>query len=207
MKKLLKRINELRNSEIRKTIDGRLKEFKLKNSCDDDIFSELCFCIMTANYTADKSIKIQNLIGNGFSVLPEKQLAKKLKVLGHRFPNMRAKYIVAARMHKNGLKNKICSFDDEKSLRNWIAENITGLGYKEASHFLRNIGYENLAIIDFHIVDILSDYGLIDRPKTLTKKKYFEIEDVLDGIAKKAGMNLAELDLYLWYCETGKVLK
>ncbi|MFX1600424.1 MAG: N-glycosylase, partial [Promethearchaeota archaeon] len=81
------------------------------------------------------------------------------------------------------------------------------IGYKEASHFLRNIGYSNYAIIDFHIIDLLVQYNLIEKPKTLTKTKYLKIEQVLKGIANKLNLNLAELDLYLWYLETGKILK
>ena len=84
---------------------------------------------------------------------------------------------------------------------------MKGLGYKEASHFLRNIGFDNYAIIDFHIIDILYDNKLIQKPKTITKNKYLEIEDLLKKIAKKTNLTLAELDLYLWYIETGKILK
>ena len=92
-------------------------------------------------------------------------------------------------------------------MRKWLAENVKGVGYKEASHFLRNIGFSNLAIIDFHIIDILAKYKLIQKPKTLTKRKYLEIENLLRRIAKKLSISLAELDLYLWYMETGKIVK
>jgi len=68
--------------------------------------------------------------------------------------------------------------------------------YKEASHFLRNIGSTNLAIIDFHIINLLINYGLIEKPKTITCKKYLEIEGLLREIADKLDLNLAELDLY-----------
>ncbi len=152
-------------------------------------------------------MRIQKAIGNGFLKLPEKDLARKLSELGHRYPQLRAKFIAEARKHHGSLKETIRSFGSEENAREWIVKNVKGLGYKEASHFLRNIGFENLAIIDFHIIDILSKHGLIERPKTLTKKKYLEIEKILKEIAKKLDMNLAELDLYLWYEETGKVLK
>lgn len=78
---------------------------------------------------------------------------------------------------------------------------------KEASHFLRNIGYSNYAIIDFHIIDLLEREGIIKRPKTLTPAKYIEIENKLKEIGKKTELTQAELDLYLWYMETGKILK
>lgn len=208
IRKLVRSVEKLKSSEVKKQVDSRTKEFKnLGKKKDDDIFNELCFCILTANYSAEKGIKIQKEIGNGFCCLNEKQLARKLKQLGHRYPNTRAAYIITARKHKSGLKRKIKSFSNDKELRDWIVKNIKGLGCKEASHFLRNIGHEDFAIIDFHIIDVLANHGLIEQPKTLTRKKYLEVEEVLKKLAKKSGLNLAELDLYLWYIETGKVLK
>jgi len=34
----------------------------------------------------------------------------------------------------------------------WLVKNLTGLGYKEAGHFLRNIGSGKIAILDRHIL-------------------------------------------------------
>ncbi|MFB6088871.1 MAG: N-glycosylase/DNA lyase [Candidatus Aenigmatarchaeota archaeon] len=205
MKELLKKIQELKNSEIKKTIDSRIKEFEEIGKDPEKIFQELCFCILTANYNAKRAIKIQDKI-NDFSTLSKETLSKKLNELGHRFPNKRAEYICLASQKKKELLKVLDSLSG-KELREWLVDNIKGLGYKESSHFLRNIGYKNLAIIDFHIVDLLVSHGLIEKPKTLTKKKYLEIEEVLQKIAKKANLTLAELDLYLWYIETGKILK
>lgn len=206
---LLSDIKKLKKDKaLKKKISDRLREFrengKKKSS---EIFNELCFCILTANFRAEKSIEIQEKMGNGFSTLAEKKLAKKLKGLGHRHPNTRANYIALARKHQESLKGIISSCSDEKELREWLVENIKGLGYKEASHFLRNIGFVDVAIIDFHIIDLLARYGLVKKPSALTKKKYLEIEELLKKIGKKSGLNMAELDLYLWYIETGKVLK
>jgi N-glycosylase/DNA lyase len=208
MKELVEVINKLKNSKVKEIVDIRIKEFKdIGNKSNIEIFKELCFCILTANFNAEKSIKIQKEIGNGFLTLPESILAKKLKDYGHRYYNTRAKYIVEARKYMNSLKEIINSFNNENNLREWLVKNIKGLGYKEASHFLRNIGYTNFSILDFHIINILVKYGLIKKPKTLTKKKYLEIEEILKEVAKKLNINLAELDLYLWYMETGKILK
>ena len=96
---------------------------------------------------------------------------------------------------------------DEMMLRDWFAKTIKGLGYKEASHFLRNIGFKNIAIIDFHIIDLLEKFGIIQKPKTLTKKKYIEIEQILRKIGERVNLSLDELDMYLWYMETKEVLK
>ena len=99
------------------------------------------------------------------------------------------------------------TYKDEKKIREWLTENVLGLGFKESSHYLRNIGFINIAIIDFHIIDILVKNNLIIQPKTLTKQKYIEIENILSIIARKSRLNLGELDFYLWYMETKKILK
>lgn len=206
MRVLVKDINNLKKTDIKKVIDTRIMEFKqIKNP--KDIFKELCFCLLTANYSAEGGIRIQKEINNGFFTLSEAKLAQKLRSLGYRFPNIRAKFIVEARKHKQTLKQTLKSFKDDKEARDWLVQNIKGLGFKEASHFLRNIGCENCAIIDFHIVDQLEKHKLVERPKTITKNKYLEIEDVLKKLGNKVNLNLAELDLYLWFKETGKVLK
>ncbi|MBS7610214.1 N-glycosylase/DNA lyase [Candidatus Bathyarchaeota archaeon] len=209
MEELLTRIEELKkDNKIKIFVEKRLMEFsEMEKREAGDIFKELCFCILTANFSAEKSIKIQEKIGDGFLNLSESQLAERLKELGHRYPNARARYIVLARKYRDSLKKIIKSFHEEIELREWLVKNIKGIGYKEASHFLRNIGYFNFAILDFHIIDFLVNYQLIDKPKILTKRKYLEIEKLLKQVAKKAGISLAELDLYLWYSETGKILK
>ncbi len=207
MKNLINKIETLKKTDVKIKIDKRIQEFKNQNKKPiDDIFIELCFCILTANFNAEKSIKIQDEIGHCFLTDNKDELSTKLKNYGHRFPNTRAEYISKSLKHKNKLK-EILQFHDKNAIREWIVNNINGLGYKECSHFLRNIGFDEYAIIDFHIIDVLSDNKLIKKPKTLTKKKYLEIENILKKLAKETNLTLAELDLYLWYIETGKILK
>jgi len=206
--RLIRSIKELKRSHVRALVEKRMSEFKkLRMETSREIFKELCFCILCANYLAERSIKIQNKIDEGFLTFSELQLAGKLKEMGHRFPKARAKYIVSARKYSDSIKKIIGSFKDPKELRDWLAKNVPGIGLKEASHFLRNIGYTELAILDFHILDLLDRYGIIEKPKTLTKSRYLRIEEKLKEIARQVGLNMAELDLYLWYMETGKILK
>ena len=205
---IISKINEIRNSEIKNIIDSRMKEFEdLGRKDSREIFKELCFCFMTANFSALGGIKIQKEVGDGFFYLPEDSLASKLRALGHRFPNARAGFVVKARFLMDNIKETLNSFNGDLERRDWLVKNVKGIGMKEASHFLRNIGYKNTAIIDFHIVNLLVKEDLIERSKTLTPKKYVEIENVLREISKESGINLGELDLYLWYIETGKILK
>jgi len=205
---LIRLIEELKKTPVRRLVERRISEFKdLGGGESREIFKELCFCILCANYSAERSIKIQKQINDGFLTLSKEELAERLKELGHRYPKTRAEYIVSARKYSDSIKQIIKESENPKELRDWLAENVQGIGMKEASHFLRNIGCTDLAILDFHILDLLAKYGIIKRPKRLTKPTYLEIERELRRIAELAGLNMAELDLYLWYMETGKVLK
>jgi len=208
MEELLGAIEALKQSEVKGLIDARIREFReIGEGSSREVFKELCFCILTANFSAERGIKIQREIGDGFLTKPESKLMEKLKELGHRYPEARAKYIVGSRRYSESLKEIIESFCSGRTLREWLAENVKGLGLKEASHFLRNIGYTDLAILDFHIVDLLVKCNLVEKTKTMTNKRYLEIEELLRKIAERSSLSLAELDLYLWYMETGKVLK
>jgi len=208
MKELIKKVNELKKDPISKVISERMNDFINIRFNEDMVFSELCFCLMTANYQAEKSIYLQKLLEKDFFSASEEKLARKLKKEGHRFWPQRAKRIVMSREVFPELYFMMADNPfSEHDIRNWIVKNVHGIGMKEASHFLRNIGFNDVAIIDFHIVDLLVDQNLIEKPKTITPKIYLEIESVLRILGGKVDMGLGELDLYLWYLETGKVLK
>jgi len=170
-----------------------------------DWFSELCFCLLTANYTAEGGMRIQKEAGD-FSALSERQVRSLLKRCGHRFPNARAKYIRGARKHKRSLA-ALRKMRSDYERREWLVKNVRGLGYKEASHFLRNVGFMDVAIIDRHVVNVLAEYGIVKKPKTLTKKKYLAIEKKLRHLSEKTRIPLGELDFYIWWLKTGKILK
>ena len=203
MVNLFSKIEELRDGNVRFEVDNRLLQLKKNSETKDSIFSELSFCMMTANFQAKKCIDIQNKYRKEILSADEDELKKILKDEGHRFWEQRAQRIVLAREKRDELINKL----KDKDIRDWIVKNFSGIGMKEASHFLRNIGNFNYAIIDFHIIDLLVNEDIIQRPKTITPKKYLEIEGKLKEIAERYNMSLGELDFYLWYLETGKILK
>ncbi len=208
MRKLLSSIEELKKSQVRNLVEARLCEFReIGESSSREIFKELCFCILTAHSNAERCIRVQTEIGDGFLTLPEPQLEEELTKFGHRYPSARAKYIVLARKYADSIKKIIQTYSDKNNLREWLVSNIKGLGYKEASHFLRNIGFTDFAILDFHIMDVLERNKILHNKKGLTKKRYLEIEERLRTIAGEANLNMAQLDLYLWYLDTGKILK
>ena len=208
MRGLLRDLNRLKKNGVKEKVNSRIKEFKsFRRKASSKIFKELCFCILAANSTAERCIIVHNNVGDGFLDLRKNQLQKKLKECGARFHTKRAGYIAGARKYKDTIKDVLRFFKDENKRRDWLVKNIKGIGYKEASHFLRNIGYDNYAILDFHIIDVLKKYHIIRRPKNLNKTNYLKIEEKLKNIADEANLSLGELDLYLWCMETGKVLK
>jgi len=196
MENLIKRIKDLqKDKKLMSLIHQRLREFERNKN----YFSELCFCTLTAGASAKSGIKCQAALKDKFGILSEKNLQKELKKLGYRFHN-RAEYI-----RKNQKKIKILSKINKmpsNSAREFLVKHFKGIGMKEASHFLRNIGRKDVAIIDRHI---LRSLGF--KFDSLTAKDYIRIESKLRQLSKKAHINLAELDLILWFMQTGKVLK
>ena len=203
---LLNIIEELKK-EIGEMVEKRIKEFESMKEKDDlTWYHELCFCILTANTSAEMGIKVQNSISaEEFANLDEESLSRRLKESGYRFYKTRAAYIVKNRNYSKNIKKIILSLEKEER-REFLVKNIVGIGYKEASHFLRNVGYKDYAIIDKHIFNLMKENGLTNEKK-VTEKNYTELEKILYGIAEKAGLDLARLDLYLWYIKTKKVLK
>ena len=140
------------------------------------------------------------------------EIASNLR--GVRFHNVKAKSIVAAKeeFYRGGqwsMKRRLGKFKDSFEAREWLVKNVLGLGYKEAGHFLRNIGRGNqLAILDRHILKNLQRHGVLkEMPKSLSRKEYLRIEALMKKFADRTGVTLAELDLLFWSRETGEVFK
>jgi N-glycosylase/DNA lyase len=174
---------------------------------EERLFEELCFCILTANTSASMSAKaivfLRPLLEQGSL----KEIQDALKKSGYRFPNVRAKYIIEAREKKLGIRQLVLSNDKHK-LREFLAENIKGLGFKESSHFLRNLGIEGLAILDKHILRSMNELRKIKEvPSSLNKKKYLYIEKKYLELSSELKILPDELDLLLWSMKTGIILK
>ncbi len=196
-----------RFQESKEKIDKHLEKYdEIDTKNRDQLFEELAFCLLTPQSkarAADQSIKLlteHDLLLNG---TPE-QLEPHLKSI--RFHITKAKRIVEAR---EKFQNFDFDFDNIEELRHKIVQTFKGLGYKEASHYLRNIGHgRDLAILDRHILKNLINMGLIEEiPKTLTPKKYFEIENTMKIFCKNNEMSMGHIDLILWSTETGEMFK
>lgn len=199
----------------KKVIKERLKEFReTSKESDERIFAELCFCICTPQSRAKSAWfnAIHPLMNSGkLRTCSKSELMNCLKKSGVRFHRTKAGYIVLARrlFGRKGVKLKLYEFENVFELRDFLVKNVKGLGLKEASHFLRNIGLgEGLAILDRHILRNLVRLGVIDEmPNSLTRKGYLEIEENVKKFSERIKIPMDELDLLLWFKETGEVFK
>ncbi len=210
MKLLIESIKRLEKTPLKRRIRKRIREFEqLKNKSREEWFSELCFCILAANSKGRTAFAIQKELGKNVLTGSFEEIRDCIKRNGHRFHNNKARFIVAAREHAD-IKDKIERVLEKGEIeaREWLVKNIKGIGYKEASHFLRNIGQKNLAILDRHVLNLMKEHEIIkQKPSSLPRKKYLEIESKLRNAADSLKMPQAELDMYLWYMKTGDVMK
>ena len=213
--KRLKDFDKFYNGPYSWFFDDNKMELRKSNKNDDErLFEELCFCILTANTSAEMGLRSIDALRDLLSDGKQEEMTKKLEGI-YRFNNLRPAYIIHTRNYlKNEfnfkLKEKIESLkNDMESLRDFFAfnEGIKGIGYKEASHFLRNIGFKGYAILDKHILNSLIEFNVIDEVKTLTGKNYREIESKMRIFSNEIDIPMDELDLLLWSRRNGKIFK
>jgi N-glycosylase/DNA lyase len=211
-------IDELRRDYRAKKplIVKRLAEFRtVYERGDRAIFEELCYCILTAGSSAKMGMRTVTALKDILRSGSERELQQRAQAHRLRFWRLRPSYIYHTREYLDdacGLKLKqlIGSFDCRDARRDFFAKNkgIKGLGYKEASHFLRNIGFPGYAILDKHILNSLREMGVISaRMRPTTRAGYLAIEMKLEQFAKEIGIDMDHLDLLLWSRKTGEILK
>ncbi len=203
------------HADIADRVEERLLLFKKIWQEGDDcaLFIELVFCLLTPQsgarrcWRAVEMLLDKNCLFNGAF----EDICPKLNIV--RFKNNKTKYILEARGMFSGpgtsLRKTLEGYNDVFLLREWLAKNIKGLGYKEASHFLRNIGLgDAIAILDRHILRTMHHIELIKEiPGSISPRLYCEIEKILGDFALKTGIPLAHLDFVLWYMATGDIFK
>lgn len=193
-----------RKREIRR----RLREFR--NVKPEMYFYELVYCILTPQSRASNAFRVtEELHMKNFQNIdfnPEPILGQRECYI--RFHRTKAKHLLKVRQQYPAIEKMLLGSISAYELRQWLVKNVIGMGWKEASHFLRNIGHRDLAILDRHILKHLQLFGLIRTfPKTLTLKKYLQIEKKFRNFSNKCGIAMDELDLLFWSLGTGMILK
>ena len=190
----------------REEIKSRLADFSRINK-KEDIFYELCFCLLTPGSNAKRcDVRVKMLKDNNFmntDFMPRKH------IMDIRFYNNKTENLLLAKKNYPIILEQLHNVKDNYLLREWLVNNVRGFGYKEASHFLRNIGKgKELAILDRHILKNLKLLDVINEvPGHMSKKQYLGIEKRLLSYSSTIGIAAEELDLLLWSKETGEVFK
>lgn len=196
---------------LRKVVKQRIKEFQVTRSEDSyRWFEELVFCILTAYSSAEAGLRCVDALKEKDHIFhgSNGMVRKTLEEVGHRFARKRAEYIVLARKGSRELKQNVLRMGNTMAAREWLVKRFKGIGWKEGSHFLRNVGFLDVAILDRHVLRVMSEYGLVkEDARSLSKKKYLEYENILRKVSSELRIPLGELDLYLWYMKTGSIMK
>ncbi len=201
--------------KIKPIIKQRIKEFDtvwaFKNHLK--IFHEFVFCLLTPQSKAKVAWKAVTELSQSGILYRGTQKDMEPYLKGVRFYRNKARYIEESRnkFFNNGYFSIIEMIDEHniKKTRKLLVKTVKGYGYKEASHFLRNIGlYRDIAILDRHIMRNMVRFGYLDRiPDTLTPLKYLKIEERFMDFARDVSIPPEHLDLLLWYMEAGEVFK
>jgi N-glycosylase/DNA lyase len=205
-------------AQRRKAIRARLGDFRRvwQTASDSRLWEEMVYCIFTAGASAKMGLRSVDALRPLLKTGAQAEMTKALVAAGaHRFPNARPGYVIVTRDYLEEsfsmqLRQRLDSFLDPMERRDWLAREprIKGLGYKESSHFLRNIGFKGYSILDKHIVRSLCELKVIDSPKPPTSRgRYLDTEDRMRRFAADTGIDFDELDLLLWSTKTGEILK
>ncbi|MDG6220672.1 MAG: N-glycosylase/DNA lyase [Candidatus Thermoplasmatota archaeon] len=201
--------------DVEHTVKSRVEEFSnvWAHGSEEDVYAELVFCIFTPQskarwcWSTVEKLREKDLLLNG----SEKDVLEELNMV--RFKYKKAGFAVQSRKHfvvggEVNIREKLEGMGSPYEIRQWLVENVKGLGFKEASHFLRNVGVGGeLAILDRHILKNLVCLGVIEEIPSLTTNRYMDIEQKMQQFAESQGIPMAHLDLVLWYKEAGEVFK
>ena len=203
-------IHELHEAfaERKEIIRERLREFA--ETKPDDYYYELAYCLLTPQSNASHATAVIDQLRSAdllnSDVEPTAFLRQKTQYI--RFHNTKARRLLEAKDRFPLIAGTLSHGGTAPELREWLVRHVKGLGWKEASHFLRNIGHRRLAILDRHILKNLKHYGVLRSiPHTLTPRRYVTIEAKFAAFAAEVGVSMDELDLLFWSKETGQVLK
>jgi N-glycosylase/DNA lyase len=204
------RVEQLRkeHAERGEAIQKRLREFAAVP--ESEWFYELIYCLLTPQSSAVNAALALEEIRSAGSTRDPLRTSRILRDPAHyiRFHRTKAIRVAEAEALYPALRDLLRTRRPGEEVRSWLVANVRGLGWKESSHFLRNIGYRDLAILDRHILKNLKMHGVIRAvPTTLTMKRYLAIERAFRRFALRTGIDLDELDLLFWSRETGEILK
>ncbi|MBD3261696.1 MAG: hypothetical protein GF334_08475 [Candidatus Altiarchaeales archaeon] len=180
----------------RKMVKKTIAQFESKRD-PVEIFYDLCLCLCVPQTTFKSAAKVlRELVARNFYLehISREELRKIVKPV--RFLR-KADFLLAAKKDFEGIYSVVVSSNSSYEKREALVKRVRGMGMKAGSHFLRNMGVTDLAIIDTHVLKFLEAAP----PKS--KREYLELECDFQAASREYGMATAELDAYIWKFYSG----
>lgn len=183
-------------------------------SSNEDVWQSLVFCILSSQVRTSVAAKAtQDVIEEvRFFDAPiscdEVYRRAKIALIGakYRFPDLKSRQIASSwfafAQIKEVLYEFLDSFSTELEAREAIARLFPGVGFKQASMFLRDVGYASrLCVIDTHLLWYCGRMGRRHQG-AMTARKYLEIEEFLLGQSDALGVCPRVFDSAIWVAVT-----
>lgn len=185
-----------------------------KGCSEGELWRELVLCILSSRvkfetaYEAVERMDSMNLLSQKRRGTYFDQYEQEITVAlskGYPFYRRRAHHIRRAAEFLYGtwgsISELLASVNNLKDIRRLLTLEVAGLGPKQASLFLRNIGYaRRIAILDTHVLSYLNWIGLTDAPlkSVSTLAKYQELEECFIKHADSLGCSPDQFDFAVW---------
>lgn len=188
----------------------------------NELGREIVLCILSSQIKYENALLMNDKIFPRISRLVLNQVSNKNMLLdeiytilkgnnhnqtckGHRFPNLifNRLDIFIKYYHKitDGIINYLFKEEESVKIRRYIVENVPGLGLKQSSMLLRDMGYDNkLAVLDRHILNYMYCVGLLDVcPRSIQSVcKYENFEEYFCLYAHAKSVCIKQLDVSIW---------
>lgn len=160
------------------------------NDDQKNIFEQAIYCFLTPATKSDSAEKTYNdlFFEDYFYKASEKEIAQCLRKPPYiRFHNQKARRLFWWREHGGDIIKYMLDLHDAFQKREFLVKNVTGLHYKESTHFLRNIGMsDNLVILDRHILNFMRDVQLLPDNFNQLSKNYLKWEKLFQDFVNSS---------------------
>lgn len=188
------------------------------NECK--LWNELSTCLLSSQVPYELAVAAANAIEHSGVLLEpsksdtqrtseaiERVLGQSFEVNGrlrlYRFKRSRSVQLArtchAVRDGYGALGSLVAGFEGDVAAREWFLKNAPGIGPKQASMFLRNIGYSyHLAVLDRHVLNYMLAIDL-DVPEQTTRRDWYHLcEQSLKSHAETIGYRVGVVDWAIW---------
>jgi N-glycosylase/DNA lyase len=120
----------------------------------------------------------------------------------YRFPALRARQLTEVRrkLIARSLRSYLSLSDDASEVRKHLVQDLPGIGPKQASMFLRNVGASfDIAILDVHVLRFLRLIEVLPNAAPVAAlPRYERMEAKAREFAESVGHTLGHLDWAIW---------